>query len=467
MGLSAPFAAGAPPRLSRELLRRYDLAVPRYTSYPPANRFDESFGEPDHRRLLARAAGSGGPLSLYVHLPFCAARCLFCGCNVTIARDRARAAGYLTALEGEAAAVGELLGRDRPIVEAHWGGGTPTFLDASQIAELALALRRRLPFAPAAELSVEVDPRHCSGEQLDALAAAGATRLSLGVQDLDPRVQAAVRRVQPLARVQEVVEGARARGIRGLGVDLIYGLPYQTTGSFVRTLESIVRLAPGRIAVFGFAYLPEKLRHQRALPAEALPGPEERWELLAAAIAVLGAAGYAHVGLDHFARPEDPLARAAAAGTLGRNFQGYTPQDGLDLVGLGASAISQLGGGYAQNRHAAGDYQQAVARGGLATARGVVLGAEDELRRHVIHRLLCAGRIDKADVEARHACGFDRLFGVELARLGPFADDGLVELTDDALVLTPTGRLLARTVAAVFDPAAASAGSTAAHARAV
>jgi oxygen-independent coproporphyrinogen-3 oxidase len=447
-----PGTAPLPPRLDRGLARRYDRPVPRYTSYPPATRFVEGFGPAGYRGLLEASAAGGRDLSLYVHLPFCAARCLFCGCNVTIARDRTRAATYLRALEAEATEVAALAGAGRRrVVQAHWGGGTPTFLPAEQLRALDALLRERFDLAADAEIGVEVDPRHCTAEQLDALAAAGVNRLSVGLQDLDPRVQQAVRRIQPLEQVREVVAGARARGIASVNVDLIYGLPHQTAESFDATLAEVLRLAPDRLALFGFAYLPRLLAHQRALDPAALPSAERRWEILALAIGRLAAAGYLHVGLDHFALPGDPLALALAEGTMGRNFQGYTTHADCDLVGLGASAIGQLGGGYAQNARGVGEYQAAVAARGLATVRGLVLTRDDELRRHVISRLLCACRLDYEEVEARFGIDFSLVFAPELERLRPLADDGLVELAAGALVVTPLGRLLVRTVASVFD----------------
>jgi oxygen-independent coproporphyrinogen III oxidase len=464
VGLSA--AAAASSRCDPALARRYDRPVPRYTSYPPATRFDDGFGPGAYRRLLAASASGRRPLSLYVHVPFCAARCLFCGCNVTIARDRGRGDAFLRALRAEAARVAALAGAgDRQVVQVHWGGGTPTFLTPRQLTALDSLLRDAFDLAGDAELGVEVDPRHCSPEQLDALAAAGVKRLSLGVQDVDARVQVAVGRVQPVESVRAVIAGARARGIASVNLDLMYGLPQQTVESFANTLRAVLALGPDRLAIFGFAYLPARLRHQRALDPSTLPGPEERWAILDLAVTTLAAAGYVHIGLDHFALPGDPLAGALAEGTLGRNFQGYTTHDECDLLGLGPSAISQLGGGYAQNLRTVGDYQAAVGRGDLATCRGHALTPDDELRRHVILALLCAGRVDKAAVESRFGCDFDHTFAVELERLAPLAGDGLVELSAERVEVTAAGRLLARTVASAFDSEQERPGGT--HAQAV
>jgi oxygen-independent coproporphyrinogen-3 oxidase len=442
-----------PPRFDRASLRKYDRPGPRYTSYPTAPMFRDDFGAAGYEGLLRRSALSGAPLSLYVHVPFCDTRCLFCGCNVTIARDRNRARTYLAHLQKEVARVAALAGAgERQVVQVHWGGGTPTFLPPEGIAELDAMLRRSFSFAPDVEYGVEVDPRRCTPEQLDALAAAGVNRLSLGVQDVDPRVQAAVHRIQPLEMTREVVDGARRRGIRSLNVDLIYGLPHQTVESFAATVESVLEaLAPDRLAVFNFAYLPDVLHHQRALDPAAMPGPEDKLTILEQVIATLTGAGHVFVGMDHFARPEDPLAQQLRSRRLTRNFQGYSTHGEADLLGFGASAIGQAGGGYAQNARAVGEYQQRIGAGGLATARGLELSADDELRRDVIVRLMCHFRIDKEVVERRHGVDFDATFATALERLRPLADDGLVVLGDDRLEVTPLGRLLVRNVAMAFD----------------
>ena len=441
-----------PPRFDRALLRKYDVPGPRYTSYPTAPFFRDDFGAEGYERLLGRSAELGAPLSLYVHVPFCDTRCLFCGCNVVIARDRDRARRYLAHLATEVREVARLAGgAGRRVVQVHWGGGTPTFLPPAELGELALMLRGAFPFDPEVEFGVEIDPRRCSEEQLDALAAAGVNRLSLGVQDVDPRVQEAVHRVQPLERTRAVIEGARRRGIRSLNVDLIYGLPHQTAGSFARTVEEVLALEPDRLAVFNFAYLPEMLPHQRALDPTAMPGPEEKLTILEHVIGRLTGAGYVFIGMDHFARPEDPLARELRARTLTRNFQGYSTHGGADLVGLGASSIGQLAGGYAQNERALGPYQAAVSARGLATCRGLELSADDELRRDVIVALMCQFRVDKGEIAARHGVDFDRVFAAERQRLLPLEADGLVVDTPRRLEVSPLGRLLVRNIAMVFD----------------
>jgi oxygen-independent coproporphyrinogen-3 oxidase len=453
-GQRRPLDRGLPDRrlFDRELVRKYDVAGPRYTSYPTAPAFGDAFGPADYAALLAASAAAATPLSLYVHVPFCDTRCLFCGCNVAIARDRGRGRTYLDHLEVEVRRVAELSrGAERRVVQVHWGGGTPTFLPAEDLARLAALLRASFAFAEDVEFGVEIDPRRCGDDQLDALAAAGVNRLSLGVQDVDPRVQEAVRRVQPIEQTQGVLAGARRRGIESVNVDLVYGLPHQTAASFARTLAATLELAPDRIAVFNFAYLPQMLPHQRALDATAMPGPDEKLAILEDVVSTLTGAGYVFIGMDHFARPEDPLARGLASRTLTRNFQGYSTHGEADLVGFGASAIGQVAGGYAQNLRGVGEYQAAAAASGLATCRGLVLSADDVLRREVIVRLMCDFRLDKATVEERFGIDFDATFGRELAELAPLADDGLVTLAPDRVEVTARGRLLVRNVAMAFD----------------
>jgi oxygen-independent coproporphyrinogen III oxidase len=452
-GREAPAVAPLPAiRFDRRLLRRYDRPGPRYTSYPTAPWFGAGFGPEEHAALLAASRGAPLPLSLYVHVPFCETRCFFCGCNVTVSRNRERARDYLELLAAEMALAAPLLGAgERRTIQVHWGGGTPNFLPAADLARLAAAIRRHFRLAPECEFSVEIDPRTCGPEQLDALAAAGVNRLSLGIQDFDPRVQEAVNRVQPAEVTWEVLAGARRRGIASVNVDLIYGLPYQTPESFRRTVGEVVEMAPDRVAVFNFAYLPAMFRHQRVIPAAALPDPEAKLTLLEETVARLVGEGYVFIGMDHFARPEDPLAAALADGTLSRNFQGYATGGETDLVAFGVSSISKVAGGYAQNAKEIPAYREALAAGRLATSRGILLSAEDRLRRDVIMGLMCHFRLEKAAVEAAHGIAFDRHFARELEALRPLADDGLVTLAADRIEVTPPGRLLVRNVAMAFD----------------
>lgn len=442
------------PRFDRGLIEKYDTPIPRYTSYPTAPIFSDSFGPADYRELLQASAETAAPLSLYVHVPFCPTRCFFCGCTVEISRRQDRAEAYLHGVTTEIDAVAGLLDADRrPTVQIHWGGGTPTSLTADQIRTLGDALHSRFQLASELEFGVEIDPRGCTEDQLDAMTDIGVNRLSLGVQDLDPKVQAAVNRVQPLEQTRRVVEAARRRGIDSLNVDLIYGLPFQTPRSFAETIDQVVReLDPDRIAVFNFAYLPQMLPHQRVIDPADLPSPADKLTILESVVDRLTETGYLCIGLDHFAKPDDPLSRALKDRTMTRNFQGYSTFHGVDLVAFGASGIGKLGGGYAQNERTSSLYERALGRNGLATVRGWRLSAEDELRAEVIRRLMAQFRLDKATIEATHGlASFDDHFAPELARLEPLADDGLVEVNARSIEVTPLGHLLVRNVAAVFD----------------
>ena len=457
-----------PVPFDRGTILKYDRPGPRYTSYPAAPHFRDDFRGARYRDLLTSSAGSGVPLSLYVHVPFCSKRCFFCGCHVKIARDHSRGKIYLPAIEREMQHAAEACGAtDREVVQVHWGGGTPTFLPPEDLTALADMIRRHFHLSKTSEIGLEVDPRECSDQHLDALEAAGFNRISLGVQDLDPKVQAAMNRIQPLEMTRSVIDGARRRGMSSVNVDLIYGLPLQTPGSFAHTLDQVVEeLDPDRLAIFNFAYLPAMLPHQRVINPESVPGPEEKLTLLETAVEKLTEAGYIFIGMDHFARPEDPLSQALKEGSLTRNFQGYSTCGATDLLAFGVSAISQVAGGYAQNEKEIPDYQRRLGssngdggtdqdiaddNAGFATARGLELDAEDELRRDVIMTLMCTFRLRKRDIEERHGIDFDAHFGDALEALEPMAEDGLLEIRPDRLEVLPLGRLLIRNLAMTFD----------------
>ncbi len=439
-------------RFDRELVKKYDRPGPRYTSYPTAPQFHEGFGSGEYSELLLESRRGALPLSLYVHVPFCETRCFFCGCNVIVSRNRERARAYLPWLDREMALAAELLDAPaRRVIQIHWGGGTPTFLPPAEILGLMASIRRSFGVAPDCEIGVEVDPRRLTDEHLDALAAAGVNRLSMGVQDLDPAVQKAVNRVQPVAETWQVLESARRRGMGSVNVDLIYGLPHQTPRSFAATVDEVIRMSPDRIAVFNFAYLPEMFPHQGVIDAGALPGPEAKLTILEETIARLTGAGYVFIGMDHFAKPEDPLARALADGTLTRNFQGYSTCGRTDLAAFGVSSISHVAGGFAQNVKGIEEYGQALAGGRFPVYRGLVSTPEDRLRRDVILQIMGRFELDKDEIEAAHDIDFDRHFGAELARLEPLAADGLVAIGPRRVTVTGPGRLLVRNVAMVFD----------------
>ena len=443
----------SPIPFDREMIVKYDRPGPRYTSYPTAPQFTDDFGPSQYREVLSRSGErSDRPLSLYVHVPFCDVRCFFCGCNVTISRDRTWGRRYLPMLAREVEMAAALLRAERrEVVQIHWGGGTPTFLPAEDLTELMAILRRSFRFAPGVEIGVEVDPREASPEQLDALAAAGINRMSVGLQDLDPVVQKAVNRYQSLEETWGVLDGARARGIDSLNVDLIYGLPHQNPERFAATVREVLRMSPDRLALFNFAFLPQMFKHQRAIDPAALPDPDAKLRMLEETIATLTAAGYVFIGMDHFAKPEDPLAQALRDRTLTRNFQGYTTCGDSDLVAFGVSSISQVAGGFAQNVKTIQEYGAAIQEDRFATCRGLDMSPEDHLRRDVILGLMCHFRLDKREVERKHGIDFDQFFAADLPKLAPMIDDGLVEDTPDRIEVTPLGRLLVRNIAMSFD----------------
>ena len=435
------------------LLARHAGAAPRYTSYPTVLDWDPAFDANKQGVYLERASRELDPYAVYVHLPFCERRCLFCGCNVAITRKRERVEHYIDALDRELSAVTAHGLGARPVREMHWGGGTPTHLDEAQLERLFDSLARHLALGEATELAIEVDPRVTSDAQLRLLARLGFRRLSMGVQDLDARVQEAIGRVQPEEDTRRPVELARELGFDSISIDLMYGLPHQDRASFARTLARVLELRPDRLALFHYAHVPWIKPHQNALDAEAMPAEGERLGIFLDSADTLTAQGYAHLGLDHFALPGDALARAHAAGRMHRDFMGYTARPAGDLLGLGASAIGELGGAFLQNAADEPDYRERVAtNGGLACKRGHELRPEDRLRRDVILGLMCRDHVEFAAIERDHGVVFAEHFAHELAALDPFASDGLIARDAAGLHVTPTGRHFLRNLAAVFDP---------------
>lgn len=436
-----------------DTLARYDVAGPRYTSYPTAIQFDPAFGEDDYRRRVGASNRGARALSLYVHIPFCATLCLYCGCNKIVTKRRERATPYLEALHTEIARQGELFERARGVEQLHFGGGTPTFIADDDMAALMGALRRHFQLRDddAGDYSIEIDPRTVDPARIAHLRALGFNRLSLGVQDFDPAVQRAVNRIQSQAQTTAVIEAARAHGFRSINMDLIYGLPLQTPVSFARTLEQVLALRPDRLSVFNYAHLPERFPAQRRIRAEDLPPARHKLEILQLTVQRLTAAGYVYIGMDHFALPDDALARAQAVGGLHRNFQGYTTHGDCDLVGLGLSAIGDLGDCYAQNAVALEPYLEAIAGGRLPIARGCALTDDDRLRREAIRRLICDFRLDRRAFERRYAIDFARYFAAELGALARLVDDGLVTVDDELIVVTARGKFLVRNICMIFD----------------
>jgi len=437
-------------QVSDAFLEKYNRPGPRYTSYPTAPVWREDFGPDDFEKYAAEAESRGTPVSLYMHLPFCESLCLFCACNVSIQKDKRVAIPYLAALKKEMEHVGRSVSKSRKVIQFHWGGGTPTYLSPEQLEDLFGFTRERFSLAPDAEIGVEVDPRATSREHLECLRRLGFNRLSMGIQDFQPEVQKAVHRIQPYEMTRDLILAARKLGFQSINVDLIYGLPYQTEASFKETIQQVLSVQPDRVAMFSYAHVPW-LKKQQGSFAKHLPQGREKFDIFRAGLHGFLDAGYFYIGMDHFARPEDELARAQRDRTLHRNFQGYTTKAGADLYGMGVSAISSIGDAYAQNRREVPAYQDAVAERGLATMRGYRLSADDRIRRAVISRLLCHTVIPKAEVEREFEISFDEYFRGELDLLESLRADGLVELSTAEIRVTPLGRIFIRNAAMVFD----------------
>jgi oxygen-independent coproporphyrinogen-3 oxidase len=440
-------------RLPTELLRRFDVAGPRYTSYPTADRFVEAFGPADLAGALAhrRATGLSLPLSLYVHIPFCESLCYYCACNKIITRKHERGAAYLGRLAQEVALYTEQLGPGQPVTQLHLGGGSPTFLSDAELGELMDLLRRSFRLVPGGELSIEVDPRTVDADRLRRLHGLRFNRLSFGVQDFDPQVQQAVHRVQPAGQVFALVEAARAIGFESVNVDLIYGLPRQTPQSFARTLEQVATLRPDRIALYGYAHLPERFKPQRRILSADLPAAGDKLAMLGQALDAFQAAGYVYIGMDHFALPNDALAVAQRQGRLHRNFQGYSTQPDCDLVGLGVSAISRIGATYSQNAKTLEEYCDHLDQGRLPVVRGLALSRDDLARRAVIMALMCQGQVVFEAISEAWLLDFRAYFAAELELLADHEALGLVRVDDDGIQVTPAGWYVVRAIAMVFD----------------
>jgi oxygen-independent coproporphyrinogen III oxidase len=446
-------ATAARPRQSvgmdaAALIEKYDRRVPRYTSYPTAPHFTPAVDGVTYGHWLADLA-SDAPISLYLHVPFCDQLCLFCGCHTTVVRRDAPKESYAALVQSEIALLARHIGRRQKVGHIHWGGGTPTALPAAMLLAIAAALRAHFEVAGDAEIAVEIDPRNLPADRIAALAEIGVTRASLGVQDFDPMVQQVIGRVQSFTTTAECAERLRGIGVRSINLDLIYGLPFQTPASVAETVERTLALEPERVAVFGYAHVPWMKRHQRLLPEKALPDPAARFAQRTAVDAVLRAAGFVPIGLDHYARPDDRLAQAAVDGSVRRNFQGYTTDDAPVLLGFGASAIGSLPQGYVQNAAKVPDYAAALKSGMLPTARGVAVSAEDRLRRAVIEALMCRLAADLPAIAAAHAGDVEALAPEgELREMGA---DGLVRWDGRLLQVTEFGRPFVRSIAAVFD----------------
>lgn len=437
-------------QISGAFLEKYNRPGPRYTSYPTAPVWKDDFGPDDLEQCFAKADERGTPVSLYMHIPFCESLCLFCACNVSIQKNKDVAIPYLNALKREIDHVGKRVSRKRPVIQFHWGGGTPTYLTPSQMEDLFGFTRERFSFAADAEIGVEIDPRVTSREHLESLRQLGFNRLSMGIQDFEPRVQKTIHRVQPYEMTRDTMVTARELGFDSLNVDLIYGLPYQTAESFRAAVDQVLTLSPDRVAMFSYAHVPW-LKKQQGSFAVHLPEGMEKFRIFRAGLEGFLHAGYVYIGMDHFARPTDELAVAQRNRTLHRNFQGYTTKAGADLYGMGVSAISSIGDAYAQNRREVPAYESCVAERGIATMRGYRLSHDDLVRRSVIGRLLCHAVIRKSEVEREFGIDFAEYFAPELDALKEVSAEGLVTMNGDEISVTPLGRIFIRNVAMTFD----------------
>jgi oxygen-independent coproporphyrinogen-3 oxidase len=445
------------PPFDAALLKRYDRPGPRYTSYPTAPQFTGAFKEAQLREQARRSeelAGSPRPISLYVHIPYCTSPCFYCGCNRIITHDEAKGALYLRHLQREIALAANLFTRRREVVQLHLGGGTPNFLRPRQLAELISTLKNHFNFSTDLEsrdFSIELDPRFLLDDDIERLRYVGFNRVSLGVQDFAPEVQRAINRIQSVEQTLATIEACRASGFRSVNVDLIYGLPLQTVAGFTRTLDTLLAVRPDRFAVYGYAHMPRLFKAQRQIESQQLPDATTKLHLLQSAIEKLGSAGYEYIGMDHFALPEDELARARRKGTLHRNFMGYTTHADCDLLGLGVSAISHIGASFSQNARDVRTWEQELQEGHLPVWRGLRLDTDDELRADIIQQLMCQGQLNISAVEHAYGIDFASYFADSLERLEPLVQDGLVTVVGNYICATPRGRLLMRVIAMCFD----------------
>ncbi len=441
--------------ITPELLRRFDVNGPRYTSYPTADRFVEAFTADDYAQALQRRRSDplavAQPLSVYVHVPFCESLCYYCACNKVITKHHDKAAEYLRYLSREIDLHVAALGIGAPVTQLHLGGGTPTFMSDAELRELMAMLSRSFTLVPGGEYSIEVDPRTVDGKRLEVLAQLGFNRISFGIQDFDADVQKAVHRIQPAHQVFELVRQAREIGFESINADLIYGLPRQTPESFARTLAQVCELRPDRIALYGYAHLPERFKPQRRISVIDLPAASAKLAMLSQSIAAFEAAGYDYIGMDHFALPADSLAVARRQGRLHRNFQGYSTQPDCDLIGLGVSAIGRVGTVFSQNAKSLDEYYGRIDQAQLPVVRGLTLGRDDLTRRAVIMALMCQGQLLYESIETAWLIDFKSFFAPEMKKMLELEQQGLVTLDDSGIQVTPMGWFFVRAVAMVFD----------------
>ena len=442
-----------PLRWDAQLIQQYDLAGPRYTSYPTAPQFNDQFSESEFLAAVERSNASGRPLSLYFHIPFCDTLCFYCGCNKIVTNNKGRAQPYLERVGREMAMQAELFDTCRQVTQLHWGGGTPTFISNDEMSWLMNTTRKHFNLFDddSGEYAIEIHPGRVSTSTMDHLRKLGFNRVSMGVQDFDPRVQKAVNRYNSVAEVNELVAALRAQKYHSISMDLIYGLPMQTLESLGTTLERVIELSPDRLSLFNYAHLPHLFKSQGLINEKELPSPQQKLELLHMAIERLQAAGYVYVGMDHFAKPDDSLVQAQRAGKLQRNFQGYSTHGDCDLLSFGVSSISAFGGTYVQNDKKLEDYHQRVDENQRPFIRGFTLSDEDHLRQFVINQLICHFHLDFASITENFGIDPKVHFADELSRLTPMIEDGLLTLDQHGVQVNNAGRLLIRRICMVFD----------------
>ncbi|WP_455204803.1 oxygen-independent coproporphyrinogen III oxidase [Kaarinaea lacus] len=443
----------------KEKIKSYDKSGPRYTSYPTAVQFHSGFGEQDYARWAektneeSRQSEQPTPLSLYFHIPFCNTVCFYCGCNKVVTKDRTRAAPYLQRLHQEIALQAKMFDSNRPVDQLHWGGGTPTFISHDEMRQLMQVTAEHFPLHTddSGEYSIEIDPREVQADTLALLRELGFNRLSLGVQDFDPKVQKAVNRIQPEAQTLDAMNTARDLGYKSVSVDLIYGLPFQTVDSFSTTIDKILDASPDRLSVFNYAHLPTMFKPQRRINEADLPSPAEKLEILRTTMEKLADGGYVFIGMDHFAKPDDEMALAQANGSLYRNFQGYSTHSDCDLIAMGITSIAKVGHTYSQNVKTLEEYYEHIDAGRIPVFRGIELNHDDLLRRQVIMQLICHFELDFARIEKQFNIDFKNYFQQELQDLTAMQQDGLLNLDSDHIQVEPVGRLLIRNICMVFD----------------
>lgn len=440
---------------NEQLINRYDCSGPRYTSYPTAVQFSPAYGEADYREWVGESNNDPIPssLSLYLHIPFCDTICYYCGCSKIVTKDKTKSAAYIDLLKKEIEIQGALFAKDRPVVQIHWGGGTPTFLDDDVIKDIFDTLKQNfnVPEGDAGEFGIEVDPRTVDRERIAKLRAIGFNRISFGVQDFDPDVQKAVNREHTTEQIIESINAARNSNFQSINIDLMYGLPMQTLESYEKTIQTTIDASPDRIAVYNYAHMPDLFKPQRRIDEDELPLPQEKLKILQMTIDKLQQAGYVYIGMDHFAKKTDDLVKAQKEGTLHRNFQGYSTHADCDIVAMGITAISRIGDNYSQNVRTIEEYEARLEENEVPVFRGIELESDDVLRREVINQIMCNNKLDIKRLEQKWGIDFKAYFESAMAQIREMANDGLLELHDDYITVTPSGRLLARSVSMEFD----------------